>query len=87
MVHPTQRIQVWVDIDVGIVALVQRLNWIPGVMTHTSCQGTIGEGGAEPYVGYVRVTWDDDATLTALRAEFEVELIGENYGIVTLHPP
>lgn len=35
--HETVAIQVWADIDVGIVDLVRALNTWPGVRTHASC--------------------------------------------------
>ncbi len=41
--HKTRPVQVWVDIDLGIAEMVVYLNTIPGVRTHTSCQGTIGK--------------------------------------------
>src|ERR1700677_830715 len=41
----TRLVSVWVDVDEGIADLVEYLNTIPGVRTHTSCQGTLTEGG------------------------------------------
>lgn len=47
--HKTKLIQVWIEVDLGIADLVGYLNTIPGVRTHASCQGTIGEDGPAPY--------------------------------------
>ena len=79
--HKTRPIQVWVDADVGIADVVEYLNRIPGVRTLASCQGTIGEGGPEPYRAQVMATWTDEA-LRRLEQEFEVEALGENWGYV-----
>lgn len=81
IVHQTRPVQVWVDADIGIADLVEYLNTIPGVRTSASCQGTIGEGGAEPYGPYVMARWEPDA-LERLRAEFEVEVLGECWGYI-----
>jgi hypothetical protein len=72
VIHATRPVQVWADIDVGIADLVAYLNTIPGVRTFASCQGTIGEGGANPYGPYVMVSWPDGATLDRLQREFDV---------------
>jgi hypothetical protein len=82
--HETQPVQVWADIDVGIADMVIYLNTIPGVRTHASCQGTIGEGGPSPYRPQVMTTWPDEATFERLKAEFDVTVLGENWGY--LHP-
>ncbi len=82
--HATVPLPVWVDIDVGIVDLVRYLNTIPGVRTHTSCQGTIGEGGSHPYRPYVSVTWTDDA-FARLCVEFDVSDVGNHW--CNVHPP
>ena len=66
--HKTMPVQVWADVDEGIAPLVIALNKIPGIRTHSSCQGMIGEGGAEPYKPYVRVTWEDETSLRHLCA-------------------
>ena len=70
--HKTRAVQVWVDVYEGVADLVAYLNTIPGVRTFSSCQGTIGEGGAEPYGPYVMVAWSDAATLERLQAEFDI---------------
>jgi hypothetical protein len=72
VIHKTVPIQVWAEVDEGIADMVRYLNTIPGVRTHSSCQGTIGEGGPEPYPPYVMVTWDSDETLARLKAEFDM---------------
>ncbi len=82
--HATRPIQVWIDADLGIADLVEYLNTIPGVRTLYSCQGTIGEGGPNPYRAQVGVTWDDDETFARLFAEFDVTIQGNNWGDV--HP-
>jgi hypothetical protein len=81
--HKTVPVQVWVDIDSGIAEMVRYLNTIPGVRTHASCQGTIGEGGAAPYRPQVMVTWSDEV-LERLRREFDVTMEGDHFGY--LHP-
>lgn len=73
IIHETRPVQVWADVDVGIVSMVERMNEIPGVRTHSSCQGTIGEGGVEPYRPYVMASWPDDATFKQLATKFEFD--------------
>ncbi|MDE1971127.1 MAG: hypothetical protein KGI50_06170 [Patescibacteria group bacterium] len=82
-VHKTVPMQVWVDVDVGIAETVQYLNTIPGVRTHASCQGTLGEGGPHPYRPEVMSTWTDEA-FEKLRAEFDITPLGDRWGLV--HP-
>lgn len=79
-VHSTVAVQVWVDVDEGIAPDVIRLNAMPGVRTLSSCQGTIGEGGAAPYGKYVMVSWEDDDALARIRGEYFVLPEGENWG-------
>lgn len=81
--HKTIPIQIWVDVDVGIVEMVRYLNTIPGVRTHASCQGTIGEGGPSPYRPQVMVTWTDEV-FARLQREFDVTIEGDHWGY--LHP-
>lgn len=83
-IHRTIPIQVWVDVDVGIADVVRYLNAIEGVRTHSSCQGTIGEGGPAPYPAEVEISWSDEATLHRLQAEFDVEIEGDYWGLI--HP-
>ncbi len=82
--HPTRPILVWVDVDLGIADLVSRLNTIPGVRTLASCQGTIGEGGPNPYPAQVMATWADDEVETRLRQEFDITPLGDHWGYI--HP-
>jgi hypothetical protein len=82
--HKTKPVWVVVDVDLGIAETVEYLNTIPGVRTHSSCQGSIGEGGPEPYGPYVEVSWSNDIALTILRAGYEVELTGIASGTVRL---
>lgn len=80
--HKTVPVQVWVDVDVGIADIVSYLNTIPGIRTIASCQGTIGEGGPNPYPPNVMASWTPDA-LQRLRAEgFEIAPEGENWGYI-----
>lgn len=84
--HDTRPIQVWVDVDLGIADVVIYLNTIPGVRTLASCQGTIGEGGPDPYRPQVMATWTDEA-FARLSAEFDISYPSEgcvNWGY--LHP-
>lgn len=83
VIHETVPVQVWVDIDVGVARTVQALQEIPGVRTHASCQGTIGEGGAAPYEAYVEVSWLDDEALAELRRKYQVTPVGTNWGHVS----
>jgi hypothetical protein len=69
--HETRPVQVWVDADVGIADLVIYLNTIDGVRTHASCQGTIGEGGPNPYRAQVMCSWAPEA-FSRLEKEFEI---------------
>jgi hypothetical protein len=69
--HETRAVQVWADIDVEIVDMVERLNQISGVRTRDSCQGTIGEGGPHPYPAHVTCVWSEEA-LPLLQKEFDV---------------
>lgn len=81
--HKTVPVQVWADIDEGVAEMVRYLNTIPGVRTHASCQGTIGEGGPAPYRAQVMATWPPD-TFERLKREFDVTPEGDNWGY--LHP-
>lgn len=81
--HPTIPIKVWIDADVGIADFVLALNEIPGIRTLASCQGTIGEGGPNPYEAQVMVTWTDDAALARL-SHLRLTRLGPSYGYV--HP-
>lgn len=75
--HQTVPIQVWVDVDVDVADTVLYLNTIPGVRTLASCQGTIGEGGAEPYRAQVMASWAPEAT-ERIHNEFDVDLTDSN---------
>lgn len=78
----TQPVMVVVDVDAGIASLVAKLNTIPHVRTHSSCQGTIGEGGAQPYGPYVDVSWQTPAAKKELEARFNLEVKGQAWGTV-----
>jgi hypothetical protein len=60
VIHMTRPVQVWADVDERIAGAVQFLNTLPGVRTFASCQGTIGEGGAEPYRPYVMAYFPEE---------------------------
>lgn len=77
VIHQTVPVQVWVNVDIGIADIVRELQEIPGVRTWSSCQGTIGEGGLEPYRAYVRLFWPDAATLALLQSRYDVEVESE----------
>lgn len=81
--HKQVTVEVLVDVDEGIADTVRYLNTIPGVRTHASCQGTIGEGGQHPYRAQVMATWPAEA-FERLKAEFDMTILGENWGY--LHP-
>lgn len=81
--HRTRAVMVWVDVDDGIADAVLYLQTIPGVRTDASCQGTLGEGGANPYRPQVMAHWDQRAE-ARLRREFYVTDLGPGWGY--LHP-
>lgn len=81
--HKTTRIKVWVDCDVGIAEMVLYLNTIRGVTSYASCQGTIGEGGPNPYRPQVMCSWTPEI-FDRLKKEYDVTLMGDNWGY--LHP-
>ncbi len=72
VIHKTVPILAWVNVDEGIASTVRYLNTILDVRTHTSCQGTIGEGGPKPYRPYVMVSWNKDETYERLKEEFDI---------------
>lgn len=84
LVHETVPVQVWADIDIGIADVVRRLNEIPGVRTHASCQGTLGEAGAEPYRPHVMVSWNIPEAFETIKAEFDISDRHEAHCLV--HP-
>lgn len=77
-IHKTVPIQVWADVDEGIAPLVKYLNTIPGVRTHASCQGTIGEGGVEPYGPQVMVSYQTHEAEMRVRQEFDCTDIAQS---------
>jgi len=80
--HKTVPIQVWADIDEGIAPLVKYLNTIPGIRTHASCQGTIGEGGAEPYGPQVMVSYQSHEAEMRVRREFDCVEVAQSTAYV-----
>lgn len=85
VIHKTERVKVWADVDKKIAYAVRHLNTIPGVRTHASCQGTIGEGGPAPYGPYVEVSWSSDKGRRAIEQHFDLLPSGPNHG--TARPP
>lgn len=81
--HPQRTISVLVDVDEGIADLVLYLNTIDGVRTLASCQGTLGEGGPNPYRPQVMCTWTPEVS-SRLYQEFDVEALGTGWGYI--HP-
>lgn len=86
VVHETVPVRIWADVDIGIAGMVRYLNTIPGVRTHASCQGTLGEGGPAPYRAQVMVTWDTAETFARLAAEFDTSEVSESGHWCQLHP-
>lgn len=88
--HKQIPVQVTVDVDEGIADMVRYLNTIPDVRTHTSCQGTIGEGGPKPYRAYVMAGYDSAAAKARIDAEFDTDYTiyahTPESGYVHLHP-
>jgi hypothetical protein len=82
--HETTQVKVWVEVDVGIAGFVRHLNTLPGVRTYSCCQGTIGEGGAEPYPAYVSVSWLHERARRSLES-YGLTVEGVAHGIV--RPP
>lgn len=82
-IHKTIPVLVWADVDEGIAAFVRHLNTLMGIRTLASCQGTIHEGGHEPYSPQVMVTWESDDALALLSA-YRMTKLGDNFGYV--HP-
>lgn len=80
-IHDTVPILVWADVDMKMAKLIERLNRIPGVRTYNCCQGTIGEGGAEPYEPYVSVSWWYIEAKLALE-KFNLTIEGESFGTI-----
>lgn len=80
-VHRTVRVLVWADVDEGVADMVRQLNLIEGVTTHACCQGSIGEGGANPYRPYVQANWTSEAE-PELRKLFVLEPEGDNWGYI-----
>jgi len=86
IVHETQPVLVWADIDVGVIPVVRRLNEIPGVRTHASCESArqlFSNALQGEYKPEVMASWTDDAWLILLK-EFDITLLGNNFGY--LHP-
>lgn len=84
--HKQLTISVFVDVDEGVADMVLYLNTIPGVRTHASCQGTIGEGGPNPYRPQVMVTWNDPTVFERLKSEFDMTDVSETGSWCYVHP-
>lgn len=83
VIHESVPVPVWVDIDAGIAGDVRWLNSLHGVRTFASCQGTIGEGGPEPYPAQIMAWWPPEHD-TAIKERFEVGERGNGWSY--LHP-
>jgi hypothetical protein len=83
LIHKTVPVAVWIDIDEGIALDVAWLNSLPGVRTFTSCQGTIGEGGPEPYEPYIDAWWPPEHDFAIHE---RLHLIAEGNGWRILRP-
>lgn len=81
--HQTVPVLVWVDVDIAVAPIVRFLNGIPGIRTHSSCQGTIGEKGPAPYGPYVLISWRDDTALEEVSFHYEVRLAGDHLAYVS----
>lgn len=79
--HATRSIKIWINADTGIADFVLELNEITGIRTVASCQGTIGEGGPNPYGPQVMVTWDSDEALGRI-AHLKITHLGPQFGYV-----
>jgi tRNA(Phe) wybutosine-synthesizing methylase Tyw3 len=84
--HKQITIVVPVDVDEGVVDLVLYLNTIPGIRTHASCQGTIGEGGAHPYGPHAMVTWASEAAFERLKSAFDLSKVSIRGSWCYVHP-
>jgi hypothetical protein len=65
-------------VDIGIVEHVNRLNSMPGVITHTSCEGGVA------YAPYIMVTWETDEVRAAIIAEYDLTDEGDHWAYA--HP-
>jgi hypothetical protein len=76
--HESVRMLVWAEIDSGIADAVRYLMELPGVMTHTSCEG------GENYRPYVMVTWEDEAARARIVEHFDLTEEGNHWAYA--HP-
>jgi hypothetical protein len=75
--HNPIRMLVWAKIDSGIAEHVRYLMELPGVLTHTSCEG----GGCLPELrAYVMVTWDDDEARARIVERYDLTEEGDHWG-------
>ncbi len=84
--HKQRTILVRVDVDEGVADLVLYLNAITGIRTHASCQGTIGEGGAQPFRPQVMVTWANREAYRRLLDEFDMSDVHHDGAWCYVHP-
>lgn len=85
--HVTVPVRVIIDVDKGIAKFVRYLQTLPGVRTHASCEGTLGEGGPHPYHANVMVTWDNQKALQFLRERFDMTFLAGSRTWAYVHPP
>ena len=82
--HKVIPIKIWVEVDENICEDVRFLNNLTGVRTFASCQGTLTEGGPEPYKSYILAYWPKEYD-DIIKNKYEIgELLGIRYGY--LHP-
>ena len=82
LTHKTRPVQVWADVDLGIADMVVYLNTIPGVRTEaTSGDDRRGRPGALSRSGLT--IWPAEV-FERLKTEFDITILGENWGY--LHP-
>jgi hypothetical protein len=84
--HETVPVWVLVDVDKGIAAFVKSLQKIPGVRTHASCQGTLHDGGLNPYRAQVMVTWENEKAINVLREKFDMTFPAGSKNWAYVHP-
>ena len=70
--HETRPVKVWVDVDIGIATIVERLNTFDGVRTDASCEG------GDTYGPYVMAHWTPEG-LKHIAREFDVKPEGNGY--------
>ena len=78
--HKQVRTHVWALVDTGILEHVKRLNEMPGVLTHTSCE--VGDN----YAPYIMITWENDEARAAIVAEYDLTDEGDHWAYAYPRP-